>query len=126
MTRAEESTERDRPLHRTLAHEGTMTVRVKLPPAVAIAAGSPEGGAIEVQLAQGASAGDLLRVLSERFGAPLTPTLHGDSGGGAHGSLRMFINGQLALDDSDPLAPQGEIAPEVIVALVHAIAGGGH
>jgi hypothetical protein len=104
--------------------ERTMTVRVKLPPAAAKAAGSPPGDAIEVQLGEGATAGDLLRVLSDRLGAPLSPTLHGGSGGGAHGSLRMFINGQLALDDSDPLAPPGEEVPQVIVAFVHPIQGG--
>ncbi len=101
-----------------------MTVRVKLPPAAAKAAGSPPGDAVEVQLSEGATAGDLLRVLSDRLGAPLTPTLHGGGGGGVHGSLRMFINGQLALDDSDPLTPQGEEVPQVIVLLVHPIQGG--
>ncbi len=103
---------------------GTMTVRVKLPPAAAKAAGSPPGDAVEVQLGEGATAGDLLRVLSDRLGAPFTPTLHGHGGSGVDGSLRMFINGLLALDDSDPLTPQGEEAPQVIVALVHPIQGG--
>jgi hypothetical protein len=36
----------------------------------------------------------------------------------------MFINGQLALDDSDPLTPPGEEVPQVIVAFVHPIQGG--
>jgi hypothetical protein len=35
----------------------------------------------------------------------------------------MFINGLLALDDSDPLTPQGDKPPEVIVVLVHPMQG---
>ena len=84
-----------------------MTVRVTLPPAAAKAAGNPANEAIDVQLGAGATAGDLLRELSDRLGPPFAPSLHGS---GVDAGLRMFVNGLLALDDSDPLTTEGHEA----------------
>ncbi len=97
-----------------------MTVRVTLPPAAAKAAGNPANEAIDVQLGAGATAGDLLRELSDRLGPPFAPSLHGS---GVDAGLRMFVNGLLALDDSDPLTTEGHEAPEVIVVLVQPMQG---
>ncbi len=47
---------------------------------VAIAAGETPGEALEVQLGEGATAGDLLLELADRIGTLFAPRLHGRRG----------------------------------------------
>lgn len=84
---------------------------VKLIGAVGRAGSRPGAAGLELSLPDGATAGDLLDRLADRFGEPFRAA-----------GARVFVEGQLARSAEQPLA--GAESRKVIVMLVSPMQGG--
>jgi len=98
-------------------------VSVKLQGMVDRVKGAEPGCSIELSLPEGATAGEVLRQLGELYGEPF-PVAGSDSDGSLHGSLRVFVGGELsARPDRTPL--QSDASPtDVTIVIMSAVAGG--
>jgi hypothetical protein len=104
-----------------------MNVTVKLQGAKGRLGRRPENGAVEFDLPGGATAGDLLGRLADRFGEPFSANGNGGPprpGAWLPGGVRMFVGGQMARDPAQPLAAPGAESQKVIVILVSPMMGG--
>jgi hypothetical protein len=100
-----------------------MTVTVTLQGALGGLGADRRPGPIDLALPDGATAGDLLRPLAERFGGALREAL--DAGGEKlPPSVRMFVNGELTVRRDQPLATPDASSQEVLVVLMAPISGG--
>jgi hypothetical protein len=76
---------------------------------------------VELSLPEGATAGDLLARLAERFGPHFGGAVSGDAR--IPREVRMFVGGDIVASREERLAAPGGLAP-VTVVLVSPIAGG--
>ncbi len=100
-----------------------MNVTVKLHGALGRASKRPADGAFDFTLPDGATTGDLLARLADRFGEPFCEAAKGPSLK-LPSSVRMFVEGQLVLTREQPLAERGVEAQKVIVMLISPLTGG--
>jgi hypothetical protein len=96
---------------------------VKLQGALGRVGGSAGRDPIEFRLRDGATAGDLLGQLACRFGEPFAG-YEPQSAGRFPAGVRMFVDGQLAIDRAQSLAAPGVEQQKVIVVLTTALMGG--
>ena len=106
----------------------SVKVTVKLQGMVDRVKGAEPGCPIELSVPDEATAGQVLRALGELYGEPFpvpgsaVPGTNSD--GSLHGSLRVFVNGELSVrPDRTPLS--GDAAPaDVTIVIMSAVAGG--
>jgi hypothetical protein len=97
-------------------------VTVKLRGGTRSGSAAPEGP-IEFSLPDAATAGELLRVLAERFAEPLRSALL-PPGDGLPTRIRLFIDGQMAERRDQPIVGEGDRQTRVVVVLASPVAGG--
>ncbi len=96
---------------------------VKLSGALGQAGARPGKGPFDFSLPDGATTGDLLVRLADRFGEPFCDEPEGPSAK-LPGSVRMFVAGQLVQTREQPLAQRGAESQKVIVMLISPMTGG--
>ena len=110
-----------------------MKVTVKLQGMVDRVKGAQSGCPIELSLPEDATAGQVLRALGELYGEPFPvpgSAVPGSAIPGSekadslHGSLRVFVNGELSVrPDRTPLSGDAASA-NVTIVIMSAVAGG--
>jgi hypothetical protein len=100
-----------------------MNVTVKLQGALGRIEARRSREPVEFAMQDGATAGDLLARLAERFGRPFDATATGARAWLPRG-VRMFVEGQMTRERDQPLAAPGAESQKVIVILVTPIMGG--
>ena len=108
----------------------SVKVIVKLQGMVDRVKGATPGRPIELSLPEAATAGEVLRALGELYGEPFpvpgsaVPGSRPDAS--LHGSLRVFVNGELSTrPDRTPLPGDGDAASaDVTIVIMSAVAGG--
>lgn len=82
-----------------------------------------EDRSFALELDDGVTAGDVLRTLAARFGAPFRQALESpDSRLPRH--IRMFADGEMLVTRDQPLAPASRLARGVTVVLLTPMMGG--
>ena len=101
-----------------------MRVTVKLQGAVRAALGRDPSASFELALPDQATVGDLLLDVANRFGGSLREAVEA-AGQELPSTLRVFVNGDLALRPSHPLLSNDAASPQVIVVIMSPMMGGG-
>lgn len=98
-------------------------VTVKLQGAVRPVAGSEVSSPLELILPDKATVGDLLHDLAERLSGPFREVVEA-AGQELPPALRLFVDGELALNPAQPLAVRDALSPTVIVVIMAPMMGG--
>ena len=100
-----------------------MRISVKLHGSVGRGSSPLPREAFDLSLPGGTTAGDLLRALADRFGAPFSEIAASDDSRLPR-NIRMFADGDLLVSSEQPVVPSGSESAGVTVVLMSPIAGG--